>query len=151
MAMGPGTIKAIKHGGGYILEHIPRETNNMAKFSMAALEKILGKGKSGLSAVGHELGGAGKGMGSVLGAAGKDVGHAVSDLRTGGKFSDVARSVGDSAKYGMKELGNVAKKHPYGTAALGVGAGAAAGGAGLGIHELLAQLEDEDDQPKRRR
>ena len=124
----------------------------MGKFNLAALEKILGKGKGAALAAGHELGGAAKGFGSILKEGGRDIGHAAMDARTGGKLGDIARGLGDSAKYGGKGMMNVAKKHPYGTAALGVGAGAAAGGAGMGIHELLASLDDdEDDMPRRKR
>lgn len=115
--------------------------------NMAALKKILGQGAI-------EVGGAAKGMGSILGAGAKDVGSAFGHVKAGGKLGEAAHGLADSAKYGMKELGNVAKKHPYGTAALGVGAGAATAGAGKGIHELLAALEDdgdEDDLPMRKK
>jgi hypothetical protein len=102
--------------------------------NMAALEKILGKGKGMVSRVGKE-------SGNMLGAV-KDGGKGVmSSLRNGrGQVGATTKNLGiDAANFGRK-----AKENPFGTAALGAGAAGAAGAGAYGIKELLESLEDDD-------
>lgn len=116
----------------------------MSKFNMASLEKILGKGKGLASRVGTE-------SGNMIGAL-KEAGKGAADsVRLGrGNMGSTMSNLGMDASI----LGRKAGRNPFGTAALGAGGVAAAGGAGMGIKELLASLENEEDEyeiPKRRR
>lgn len=121
---------------------------------LSALKKILGEGASkGKSLFGRgvdDVAGAARGLGSIGKQAGRDVGFSAQDLYTGGKLGDVARGAGSSASYSAQALGQLAKKHPGGLAALGAGGAAAAGGGAYGINELLEELGLLEDEEGRR-